>query len=182
MSILHLPLKGKWFNLAKIGVKTEEYRLASEHWESRLSGKSFESLHLAWGYPAKNDSSRRLHLPWYGFVRRRIDFGTSSLGLSSDGEQDYFVIGLGQRPAEPDSARVTFERVMALGLDPRCGFDPTGVAKLHSLLVKLMGSEEASSRWMGERDAQLGAVPADLLLQSEGMDRVARHVEICLRR
>ena len=36
---LILPLKKKWFDLIKAGIKTEEYRAANEYWATRLVGK-----------------------------------------------------------------------------------------------------------------------------------------------
>ena len=37
---LILPLKKKWFDLIKAGIKTEEYRAANEYWATRLVGKN----------------------------------------------------------------------------------------------------------------------------------------------
>ena len=36
---LILPLKKKWFDLIKAGIKKEEYRAANEYWATRLVGK-----------------------------------------------------------------------------------------------------------------------------------------------
>ena len=39
MKTLTLPLKKKWFDMIKTGVKKEEYRAANEYWATRLVGK-----------------------------------------------------------------------------------------------------------------------------------------------
>jgi len=64
---LYLPLKGIYFDQIKAGEKTEEFRLITPHWEKRLRGRSYDSIVLTKGYPAKDDFSRRLIRPWQGF-------------------------------------------------------------------------------------------------------------------
>jgi hypothetical protein len=71
MKILHLPLKGEYFDAIRDGSKTHEFRLA-EKWEKRIAGKDFDEIHLTRGYPPKSDESRRLRRIWRGFERRTI--------------------------------------------------------------------------------------------------------------
>lgn len=72
MRTLHLTLKGEYFNAIKAGTKTEEYRLVKPHWRKRLEGRTYDRIELAWGYPAKDDQSRRLVRAWRGFTVKTI--------------------------------------------------------------------------------------------------------------
>ncbi len=63
---LFLPLKAEFFNAIKSGSKTEEYRLRNAYWRRRLEGREFAQVVLTLGYPARDDSARRLVLPWRG--------------------------------------------------------------------------------------------------------------------
>ena len=57
MGNLQLPLKKKWFEMTKAGVKTEDYREITPYWANRLLGQSraFWSGYL--GYNEKNKRS-----------------------------------------------------------------------------------------------------------------------------
>ena len=68
---LVLPLKREYFEQIRDGLKTEEFRLCTPYWAKRLEGRSYNQVILTLGYPAKDDSSRRLALPWRGFVKRK---------------------------------------------------------------------------------------------------------------
>lgn len=46
-SVLPLVLKGKWYRMIEQGIKTEEYRDATDYWWTRL-------LNWAWKYPGWN--------------------------------------------------------------------------------------------------------------------------------
>ncbi|PJR88725.1 RNA-binding protein [Ochrobactrum sp. 695/2009] len=80
MSKLHLSLKAEYFDAIRDGTKTEEYRLANAYWTRRLfvighrttGHRSFNSIVLTKGYPKSDDTSRRIELPWLGFVRKTI--------------------------------------------------------------------------------------------------------------
>lgn len=69
---LHLPLKRKWFDLIKSGEKTEEYRLVNDYWRKRLVDRSYEWIALTLGYPSRDDTERRIVLPWRGYEIKRI--------------------------------------------------------------------------------------------------------------
>jgi hypothetical protein len=66
MTALVLPLKAEFFNAIKAGTKAEEFRLRNAYWKRRLEGRQFSSVTLTLGYPKRNDSERRLVLPWRG--------------------------------------------------------------------------------------------------------------------
>lgn len=99
MKTLTLPLKRKWFDLIKSGIKKEEYRDLNDFWKKRLyesnditSGKwhlpkSFDTLVFTLGYPKADDTERRLV---FKNPKIRIDTGNPEWGAES-GKQ-YFVI------------------------------------------------------------------------------------------
>jgi hypothetical protein len=72
MADLILPLNAKYFNQIKSGDKTEEYRLCNAYWRKRIEGKTYDRLILTLGYPKKDDSERRLVIPWKGYTKRTI--------------------------------------------------------------------------------------------------------------
>lgn len=72
MADLILPLKREYFEQIKAGTKIEEYRLVTPYWTRRLDRRSFERLILTLGYPPKDDTSRRLVLPYRGYALKTI--------------------------------------------------------------------------------------------------------------
>jgi ASC-1-like (ASCH) protein len=79
MRTLHIPLKREYFDAIKLGIKKEEYRLMSPHWSKRLLSRDYDTIELTWGYPKKDDMSRRIFRPYRGFTIRKIEhphFGT----------------------------------------------------------------------------------------------------------
>ena len=71
--VLHLNLKGKWFDLIASGEKTEELRRATVRWKRRLAGRDYDEIHLKRGYPAKADyATKRLIRKWTGVTKRTI--------------------------------------------------------------------------------------------------------------
>lgn len=70
MTILHLHLKGEYFDAIKNGSKTEEYRLVST-W-SRVMSKSFDEIRLYRGYPKSTDLERVLRRKFKGFTVKQI--------------------------------------------------------------------------------------------------------------
>lgn len=72
MSILHLPLKGIYFDQIMNGEKLEEYRLVTPFWAKRLEGRDYDRIELTKGYPPKDDHSRRLTRPWKGYRKTTI--------------------------------------------------------------------------------------------------------------
>ena len=69
---LILPLKRKWFDQIKAGVKLEEYRLNNEYWQKRLQGKDYDEIVFTLGYPKKDDESRRLTFTYCGYRMKTI--------------------------------------------------------------------------------------------------------------
>lgn len=66
MALLHLNLKGEYFDQIKAGTKAKEYRLAAK-WFRRLDGKTFDGIVLKHGYPKRDDVDRIIVRPWRGF-------------------------------------------------------------------------------------------------------------------
>ena len=50
MTILHLTLKRKWFDMIASGEKREEYREIKPYWIKRLSGKRYDAIRFRNGY------------------------------------------------------------------------------------------------------------------------------------
>ncbi|MBN9411373.1 MAG: ASCH domain-containing protein [Burkholderiales bacterium] len=69
---LQLSLKAEYFDAIRDGRKTEEFRLATPFWRQRIEGKDFHRIVLTKGYPPRADASRRLELPWRGYVLKTI--------------------------------------------------------------------------------------------------------------
>ena len=69
---LILPVKRKWFEQIKAGIKHEEYRLHNDYWHSRLNGKVFDQVIITLGYPSRDDAERRIVFPWNGYVIKTI--------------------------------------------------------------------------------------------------------------
>lgn len=72
MSILHLALKGIYFDAIRSGEKIEEFRLVTPYWTKRLEGRDYASIELSRGYPAADDRERRMTRPWRGFRKITI--------------------------------------------------------------------------------------------------------------
>ena len=72
MRTLHLPLKGEYFDAIRDGTKTEEFRLVTPFWEKRLVARTYDRIVLTKGYPARNDTERRLERPWRGLEIKTI--------------------------------------------------------------------------------------------------------------
>ena len=65
--ILHLQFKGKeWFDMILNGVKKEEYREIKPYWESRLDGKSFDTIKLQMG---RNFDSPTIYIECLGIEK-----------------------------------------------------------------------------------------------------------------
>ena len=101
MKTLTLPLKRKWFDMIKTGIKKEEYREIKPYYEKRflepLSSrlfrngetgvKLFDTLVFTLGYPKAGDTERRLT-----FKNPRIRIGTGRTDWGAEPGKQYFVI------------------------------------------------------------------------------------------
>lgn len=72
MTTLHLNLKGEYFDAIAAGSKPFEYRLVTPYWRKRLADRQYDAIELARGYPARDDTVRRLRLPWRGYEVQTI--------------------------------------------------------------------------------------------------------------
>ncbi len=72
MLILTLPVKAIYFDQIADGTKTEEYRLCTPYWRKRLEGRTFDAVTITKGYPARDDTARRLTFPWRGYTVKTI--------------------------------------------------------------------------------------------------------------
>lgn len=67
MRTLTLALKGEYFDAIKACTKGEEFRKVTAYWCRRLEGQRFDRIELTRGYPKREDSARRLVMPWKGY-------------------------------------------------------------------------------------------------------------------
>lgn len=71
-AVLHLPLKGEYFDAIKSGEKPVEYRLANDYWKRRIEDREYSEIHLTKGYPSKRQHDRHLRRPWRGWWLEQI--------------------------------------------------------------------------------------------------------------
>ena len=111
---LFLPLKKKWFDMIKAGIKKEEYREISEYWFKRFCGTApaiyrimfrtcmemkdysmvketnitkYDKLVFTLGYPKADDTERRLE-----FKNPKIQIGKGKPEWGANPSKTYFVI------------------------------------------------------------------------------------------
>lgn len=72
--VLHIPVKGEYFDQIARGEKLEEYRLPSDHWQRRLGGRRFDHVVLTRGYPKSGgvEGRTRLTRKWRGYRCKTI--------------------------------------------------------------------------------------------------------------
>jgi len=104
MKTLTLPLKCKWFNMIKAGIKKEEYREIKPFWKKRLRNialktnlstiyegfQRYDRLVFTLGYPKADDTERRLE-----FKNPCIRIGTGKPEWGAEPDKTYFVITWG---------------------------------------------------------------------------------------
>lgn len=109
MKNLQLPLKTKWFEMTKAGIKTEDYREVNDYWLKRLCEitwfaeadfefgdvcykfKKFDFNIMTLGYPKSTDIDRIIKLEHKGI---EIRIGNPDWGAESG--KLYFVIKHGK--------------------------------------------------------------------------------------
>jgi hypothetical protein len=69
---LTLALFAEYFHAIKEGRKPLEYRLRNDYWAKRLKGRTYDRIVLTLGYPKAGDESRRIVLPWRGYIEQTI--------------------------------------------------------------------------------------------------------------
>ncbi|MCF6327564.1 MAG: ASCH domain-containing protein [Devosiaceae bacterium] len=68
MNMLHLNLKGEYFDQIEKGTKLLEFRLySSEFWKKRLYKREYNGILIKRGYPKKDDRTRIIERPWRGY-------------------------------------------------------------------------------------------------------------------
>lgn len=72
MAKLQLAVKGEYFDAMIRGEKTEEYRLVNDYWKKRLVNREYGSLIITKGYPKRDDSSRKIDVPYDGYEIKTI--------------------------------------------------------------------------------------------------------------
>lgn len=64
MRILTLRLKARWWDEIASGEKLCELRQQTDYWRKRLSGQTYDEIHIWKGYPPKTDTSKLLRRKW----------------------------------------------------------------------------------------------------------------------
>ncbi|EFK1928835.1 TPA: ASCH domain-containing protein [Escherichia coli] len=72
MANLQLAVKGEYFDAMIRGEKTEEYRLCNDYWNKRIMFREYDRLIITKGYPKRDDSSRRIDVPYDGYEIKTI--------------------------------------------------------------------------------------------------------------
>jgi len=72
MKPLILPLKRRWFDEIRQGIKAEELRVYNDYWRKRLEGREYSHIELTLGYPPRHDTSRRIFKPWLGYEIKTV--------------------------------------------------------------------------------------------------------------
>lgn len=72
MANLQLAVNGEYFDAMNRGEKTEEYRLLTDYWRKRLVNREYSRLIITRGYPRKDDTSRRIDIPYDGYEIKTI--------------------------------------------------------------------------------------------------------------
>lgn len=86
--LLHLHVKGKYFDDIKSGTKTEEYRQFAT-WVKKLlnpdlSPTQYDGIVLYRGYPKRDDPERTLERPWRGYEIKKVkhpEFGPRAVNV-----------------------------------------------------------------------------------------------------
>lgn len=69
---LRVAVKGEYFDQAKAGIKTHEYRLKTPYWTKRLVGRHYDTFTMTKGYPKRGDKERTLTVPYRGYEEQTI--------------------------------------------------------------------------------------------------------------
>lgn len=72
MRILHLNLKGEYFDAIARGEKKEEYRLVNDYWTKRLVNREYDSILIKRGYPKHNDFMNCVSRLYLGYEIKTI--------------------------------------------------------------------------------------------------------------
>ena len=79
--ILHLNLKGEYFDAIKNGTKLFEFREYNSYWKKRLIGIDYDEVHFKRGYPKSGDLEKIIISNYMGYELRDIrhkHFGNES--------------------------------------------------------------------------------------------------------
>lgn len=72
MALLHLNLKGEYFDQIKTGEKIEEYRLYNDYWRKRLIHRDYDGIVIKRGYPKRGDATKTIERIWRGWTIKTI--------------------------------------------------------------------------------------------------------------
>lgn len=72
MADLTLNLIGQYFRDIENGSKPFEFREVNAYWTKRLVNRQYDRLVICLGYPKKDDTERRIVLPYDGYELQNI--------------------------------------------------------------------------------------------------------------
>ena len=72
MALLHLNLKGEYFDQIKSGEKDEEFRLYNDYWRKRLIHRKYDGIVIKRGYPKRGDAAKTIERIWRGWTIKTI--------------------------------------------------------------------------------------------------------------
>lgn len=130
-TILHLPLKEKWYRMIKAGIKTEEYREINAYWTKRLAPciKECSDANME-GRCLATCKAAEVHLNWMHNARRIGPF-----------THVHFTLGY---PRKDDIARNMICEIDSIRIDtgnPDWGAEPNK----HYFVIKLKRYEQEQS-------------------------------------
>lgn len=70
--ILHLNVKGEYFDQIKSGEKVQEFRLYNDYWRKRLETEDYDLVLIKKGYPKRDDWDRIEARPYRGYQIKEI--------------------------------------------------------------------------------------------------------------
>jgi hypothetical protein len=91
--ILHLVLKGKWYDMIKSGEKLEEYREITPYWKKRIIDKYPLYVKFHRGYSNKQTMT---------FGISNITIGGGRIKWGADPNKAYYVISIGSKILEDE--------------------------------------------------------------------------------
>jgi len=71
-AVLYLAVKREYFEAIQSGEKVEEFRLTTDFWKKRISGKLYDFVEITLGYPKREDKSCRMRFKWNGYKIKTI--------------------------------------------------------------------------------------------------------------
>ena len=101
MSVLHLHVRRKWFDMIRLGIKRYEFRKVKPYWRKRLVGREYDRIEIRCGYPKGTETGDDVLLvrKWKGVQITELS-GHEEFG---PGQVSVFAIDVGEPLESPDA-------------------------------------------------------------------------------